>query len=159
MMSWVDDSLPLPTARPVEGEEALEAAIHALAALATGIAAMQLLTAVVLGQAFSTLVFSTLLVATAACAFVDDRSRLRRAAYLVGGIAATLVWLTLLSHASGQGVAVVLVMAGIAAAITRQLVARGAPDSRDRRGYEAADLMAASSPAWIEDDREGRLAA
>jgi hypothetical protein len=157
-MSWLDDSLPLPGARPVEGEEVLEVAIHALAALAAGIAAMQVLMAAVLGEAVPTAFFSALLVATGACAFVGDGSRRRRAVYLAGGSAAALVWLTLLFDASDPPVAVVLFMAGIAAAITRQLVVR---DARERR--DPIQVGIGSTPSfdatWIEEDREGRLAA
>jgi len=66
-VSWIDDALPLPAARPVDGEEALEAAIHALAALAAGIAAMQLLTALVFGHALAAAFFGAALFATVAC--------------------------------------------------------------------------------------------
>jgi len=156
-MAWIDDALPLPAARPLEGEEALEAATHALAALAAGIAAMQAFLAVVAGEALPAAFFAAALAATAACAFVPDGSRARRAAFLAGGSASVLVWLAVLPHASGPTMAVVLGMAGVSAVVTRQLLV-GEPESSEDVGGGMAP--AAEPPVgWIEDDREGVLTA
>lgn len=156
-MAWIDDALPLPTARPIEGEEALEAANHALAALAAGIAAMQAFMGIVAGEVLPAAFFGAAIVATGACAFVTDGSRLRRAAFLAGGSASVLVWLAVLPHASGPTMAVVLAMAGISAAVTRRLLIGDAESSEDAaRGSAPADEPPAG---WIEDDREGVLAA
>lgn len=152
-MSWIDDSLPLPAARPVDGEEALEAAIHALAALAAGMAAMQLLSALVFGQILAAAFFAAALVATGACAFVSDRSALRRAAFLTGGCATVFVWLSMLPQAPGQPMVVVFAMAGVSAAVTRQFLIG---DEDPSRGAVATN-PSAPRVGWIEDDRDGML--
>jgi hypothetical protein len=155
-MAWMDDALPMPAA-PLEGEEALEAAAHALAALAAGIAAMQAFMAIVVGHALPATFFAATLVATAACAFVSDGSRLRRAAYLAGGCASVAVWLAVLPQASGYTMAVALAMAGVSAAVTRRLL------TGDGESPEEADggIPPHVDPpvGWIEDDREGALTA
>ena len=154
VISWIDDSLPLPAARPLEGGEALEATAHAFAALAAGIAAMQLLMAVVLGDTLAASFFAVLLVATGWSAFVADGSRWRRAAYLAGGSASVLVWLTMVPAATGAAMAVACAMAVISAVITRQLLVDGTePDEAPspHSGRNAAPV------GWIEDDREGIL--
>lgn len=156
-MAWIDDALPLPAARPIEGEEALEAATHALAALAAGIAAMQVFMAIVVGDALPAAFFAAAMVATGACAFVSDGSRLRRAAFLAGGCATVLVWLALLPQASGLQAAVIISMAGVSAAVTRRLLV-GDAESADEGGRASAPAVA-SPVGWIEDDREGVLAA
>lgn len=154
-MTWVDDALPLPAARPIEGEEALEAAIHALAALAAGIAAMQAFMALVAGDSLSAGLFGATLVATGACAFVSHASRLRRSAYLVGGPAMVLVWLAVLPQASGLTMGVAFGMACLSAALTRRLLL-GAPEA----AYAShPDTRSSDGPVgWIEDDSEGTLA-
>jgi len=154
-MSWIDEALPLPAARPVDGDEALEATIHALAALAAGIASTQLLMAVVMGEGLAAAFYGAALVATGACAFVSDRSALRRVAFAVGGCATVLVWLAVLPQASGQPIAVVLLMAGVSAAVTRQWV--GGPERRSPATDEVAEHVV-PLVGWIEDDREGLLA-
>jgi len=155
-MAWMNDALPLPTARPIEGE-ALEAANHALAALAAGIATMHAFMAIVAGEALPAAFFAAAMVATGACAFVSDGSRARRVALLAGGCASVLVWLAVLPHASGPTMAVVLAMAGISAVVTRRLLVGDAESSEDAgRGSPPADDPPAG---WIEDDREGVLAA
>lgn len=153
-MAWIDDALPLPAARPLEGEEALEALLHALAALAAGIAAMQAFMAFVVGQSLPAAFFTAAFVATGACAFVGDRSRARRTAFLAGGSASVLVWLAVLPQAQGQTMAVVLAMAGVSAAVTRRLLAGDEP----RSGQLAAGPVAAAAAGWIDDDSEGTLA-
>ncbi len=153
-MAWIDDALPLPAARPLEGEEALEAALHALAALAAGIAAMQAFMAIVAGDSLPAAFFSLALVATGACAFVGDRNPARRTAFVTGGGASVLVWLAVLPQAPGQTMAVVLVMAGISAFITRRvLVGEGEPRDTAATPY----AIAAAPVGWIEDDREEML--
>ena len=153
-MAWIDDALPLPAARPLEGEEALEAALHALAALAAGIAAMQAFMAFVVGESLPAAFFTAALLATGACAFVGDRSRARRTAFVTGGTTSVLVWLAVLPQAQGQTMAVVLVMAGISAFITRRVLV-GEGETRQR----ALTHNGINAPAsgWIEDDREGSL--
>ena len=154
-MAWIDDALPLPAARPLEGEEAVEAALHALAALAAGIAAMQAFMAILVGDSLQTAFFTAALVATGACAFVSDRSGVRRPAFLIGGSASVIVWLAVLPQAQGQTMAVVLAMAGISAFITRRvLVGEGEP-----REVTPATSPVPVAPAvgWIEDDREEML--
>lgn len=152
-MSWIDDSLPLPAARPVDGQEAVEAVIHALAALAAGMAATQLLTAFVFGQLLAAVFFAAALLATGACAFVSEGSGLRRPAFLVGGCATVLVWLSILPQAPGQPTIVVFAMAGVSAAVTRQLLIS---DDGQPRAAVATNL--ALRPAgWIEDDRLNTL--
>ena len=155
-MAWIDDALPMPAARPLEGEEALEAAAHALAALAAGIAAMQAFMAIVVGEAIPATFFAAALAATAACAFVSDVSRLRRAAYLVGGCATVAVWLAVLPQASGHTMAVVIAMAGVSALVTRRLLVGDAESSTPpvARGPAAVEPPV----GWIEDDDEGVLA-
>lgn len=156
-MAWIDDALPLPAARPLEREEALEAATHALAALAAGIAAMQAFMAIVLGETLPAAFFAAALAATAACAFVSDGSRLRRAAYLAGGCAMVAVWLAVLPQAPGPSMAVVLAMAAVSAAVTRRLLV-GDGESFEDPGEGIASHV--DPPVgWIEDDREGVLAA
>ena len=153
-VSWVDEALPLPAARPVEADEALEAAIHALAALAAGIAAIQLMSAVVFRDVLQAAFFATALVATGACAFVGERASYRRGAFLLGGAGTALVWLTVLPQAEGQSALVVLGMAAVSAALTRQWLAAVAPAPvriPDARRVSPAD-------GWIEDDREDVLA-
>ena len=153
-MSWVDEALPLPAARPVEADEALEAAIHALAALAAGIAAIQLMSAVVFHDLLPAMFFTAALTATGACAFVGERSSLRRAAFLVGGAASAVVWLTVLPQAEGHSALVVVLMAALSCAATRHWL--GSTISR----ADAARVTAGSGDAaWIEDDREEPLAA
>lgn len=151
-MSWVDEALPLPAARPVDGDEALEAAIHALAALAAGIAAVQLMLAVVLGEPMAAAFFIAALLATGACAFVGDHSARRRVAFVAGGSATVLVWLAVLPQAPAHSVVVVLAMAAASAAATRHLLSEGA-------GRRADVLPAPSVTGWIDDDVEGELAA
>ena len=153
-MAWIDDALPLPAARPLEGEEALEAALHALAALAAGIAAMQAFMAFVVGESLPAAFFTAALLATGACAFVSDRSRARRAAFLIGGSASVLVWLAVLPQAPGQTMAVVLLMAGISAFITRRVLVG---DGEPREMAATPDAIAAAPVGWIEDDSEGTL--
>ena len=152
-MAWIDDALPLPAARPLEGEEALEAALHALTALAAGIAAMQAFMAIVVGESLTAAFFLAALVATGASAFVSDRSRSRRAAFVTGGSASVVVWLAVLPQAQGDTMAVVLVMAGISAFVTRRvLVGEGEPRER-----AATPDVSVPAVGWIEDDREGSL--
>jgi hypothetical protein len=155
-MAWIDDALPLPAARPLEGEEALEASLHALAALAAGIAALQAFMAFVVGAPLPAALYTGALLATGACAFVSDRSRLRRGAFLVGGSGSVLVWLAVLPQAQGQTMVVVLVMAGLSAFVTRRMLA----GDRERQP-PAAHAFAPPTEAegWIEDDREEALAA
>ena len=153
-MSWVDEALPLPSARPVEADEALEAAIHAFAALAAGIAAIQLMSSVVFRDLVPAAVFAALLAATGACAFVGDASSSRRAAFATGGSATVIVWLTVLPQAHGQTALVVLAMAAVSAVLTRQWLSRGAP-------IPSAELAAAASEpllGWIEDDADDGVA-
>ncbi|MGZ8512559.1 MAG: hypothetical protein ACXWWL_03890 [Candidatus Limnocylindria bacterium] len=154
-MAWIDDALPLPAARPLEGEEALEAALHALAALAAGIAALQAFMAFVVGASLPAAFYTAALLATGACAFVSDRSRVRRAAFLAGGSASVLVWLAVLPQAQGQTMVVVLAMAGASAFITRRMLF-----GDGERQPSAVQPYAAPSGTmgWIEDDREGTLA-
>ena len=156
-MAWIDDALPMPAARPLEGEEALEAAAHALAALAAGIAAMQAFMAIVVGEALPAMFFAAALSATAACAFVSDGSRLRRAAYLAGGCATVAVWLAVLPQASGHTMAVVIAMAGLSALVTRRLLIGDAESSDAPVPPPAIDVE--PRVGWIEDDREGALTA
>lgn len=153
-MSWVDDALPLPAARPVEADEVLEAAIHALAALAAGIAAVQLMSAAVFGELLPAAFYAATLVATGACAFVGEATPFRRGAYLLGGSATALVWLTVLPQAQGQSALVVLGMAAISAALTRRWLSRDAPLAG--RAPEATRVEPAAG--WIEEDREDVLA-
>jgi hypothetical protein len=155
-MAWIDDALPMPAARSLEGEEALEAAAHALAALAAGIAAMQAFMAIIVGHALPATFFAATLAATAACAFVSDGSRLRRAAYLAGGCASVVVWLAVLPQASGYTMAVALAMAGVSALVTRRLLVGDAESSEEPASAPASEIE--SPVGWIEDDREGVLA-
>lgn len=155
-MVWIDDALPLPAARPLEGEEALEAALHALAALAAGIAALQAFMAFVVGAPIPAAFYTAALLATGACAFVSDRSRVRGAAFLAGGSASVLVWLAVLPQAQGHTMVIVLAMAGLSAFVTRRMLVG------DGEGQpSAAQLYAAPSGTmgWIEDDREGSVPA
>jgi hypothetical protein len=153
-MAWIDDALPLPAARPVEGDEALDAAIHAFAALAAGIAAMQAFVALVAGDSLRAAIFTAALVATGACAFVGDGSRLRRVAFLVGGPAMVLVWLAVLPQASGPAMGGALAMAGVSAALTRRLLlGAGDPGGASR----AVDSRRDAPLGWIEGDSEGTL--
>jgi hypothetical protein len=153
-VSWVDEALPLPPARPVEADEALEAAIHALAALGAGIAAIQLMSAVVFGDVLPAVVFAGALVATGACAFAGEGTSFRRAAFVLGGSATVLVWLTVLPQAEGQSALVVLGMAAGSAALTRRWLAGTGP--RARPAYDGP--RAAPPDGWIEDDLEDVLA-
>jgi hypothetical protein len=153
-MAWIDDALPMPAARPLEGEEALEAAAHALAALAAGIAAMQAFMAIVVGDSVPAAFFAAALAATAACAFVSDESRLRRAAYLAGGCATVAVWLAVLPQASGHTMAVAIAMAGVSALVTRRLLAGEA----EVAAPTASASLVGPPVGWIEEDSEGELA-
>ncbi len=153
-MSWVDEALPLPAARPVEADEALEAAIHALAALAAGIAAIQLMSAIVFRDVLPAAFFVAALVATGACAFVGERTSFRRTAFVLGGSATALVWLTVLPQADGQSALVVLGMAAVSAALTRSWLARMAVPASARLGGTPVGPVPAG---WIEDDREEML--
>jgi len=150
-MSWVEEALPLPAARPVDGDEPLEAAIHALAALAAGIAAVQLMLAVVLGEPIAAAFFIAALLATGACAFVGEGSARRRVAFVAGGSATVLVWLAVLPQAPAHSIVVVLGMAGVSAAVTRHLLTEGS----DRR---PGVRPTASIAGWTDDDVEGELA-
>ena len=154
-MGWIDDALPVPAARPLEGEEALEAALHALAALAAGIAALQAFMAFVVGAPLPAAFYTAALLATGACAFVSDRSRVRREAFLAGGSASVLVWLAVLPQAQGQTMVIALAMAGLSAFVTRRMLV-----GDGERQPSAAPLYAAPSGTmgWIEDDREGWVA-
>ncbi|MEP7082719.1 MAG: hypothetical protein ABI841_07055, partial [Chloroflexota bacterium] len=154
-MAWIDDGLPLPAARLIEGEEALEAALHALAALAAGIAAMQTFVALVVGDSLSAAFFTAALLATAACAFVSDGSRVRRAAFIAGGGATVLVWLAVLPQTQGQPMAVAVAMAGVSAVVTRRLLVGDREPPREAR---RSDEAIARPVGWIEDDCEGTLA-
>lgn len=146
---------PLPAPRPLEGEEALETAAHALAALAAGIAAMQLLIAIVMGNALLAAFFAAALLATGSCAFVGEGRPWRRASFLAGGCASVIVWLSVLPGAAGSTAAVVIGMAGLSAVITRQLLADETEPSRD-----VTVVSAKTAPVgWIEDDLEGSLVA
>ncbi len=138
----------------MEADEALEAAIHAFAALAAGIAAIQLMSAVVFRELLPAGFFAAALVATGACAFVGERTSFRRGAFLLGGSATALVWLTMLPQADGQSALVVLGMAAGSAALTRQWLARGAPP----RVTVSEARAAQPAGGWIEDDREDVLA-
>lgn len=151
-MSWVDEALPLPAARPVDGDEALEAAIHALAALAAGIAAVQLMSAVVFHDVVPAVFFAAALLATGACAFVGERSPLRRGAFSVGGSATAIVWLTMLPQAEGKTMLVVLGMAALSAALTRLWLVGTGPARADTYARPPAPV------GWIDDDLEGLLA-
>ena len=154
-MAWIDDALPLPAARPLEGEEALEAALHALAALAAGIAGLQAFMALVVGAPFAAAFYTAALLATGAGAFVSDRSPVRRAAFLAGGSSSVLVWLAVLPQAQGDTMVVVLVMAGLSAFVTRRMLVG---DGQRQPPWVKPPAAASGTMGWIEDDREGSLA-
>jgi hypothetical protein len=138
----------------VEADEALEAAIHALAALAAGIAAIQLMSAVVFRDVLPAAFFAAALVATGACAFVGESTSFRRTAFLLGGSATATVWLTVLPQADGQSAVVVLGMAAVSAALTRAWLARMAVPASARVDDSSPGV---ASVGWIEDDREEML--
>ena len=154
-MGPFDDVLPLPAPRPIEADDALVATIHALAALAAGIAAMQLLSAVALGNVVLAAFFASILAATAACAFASDERGLRGWACLAGGGASILVWLSLAAQASGAATLVAGGMVAASVAVTRAVVG-----TRDLGSVTDGVAPRLGEPsAWITDDREGMLAA
>jgi hypothetical protein len=151
-MAWIDDALPLPAARPVEGDDALEATIHALTALAAGMASIQLLNAVAFGDLVPAAFFAAALIATGTCAFVGEERSIRRRAYLFGGLASASVWLAVLPLATGAQLAVAAGMAAGSLLLTRQIV-------RVERATAGGDAARDQRVAWITEDREGSLTA
>ena len=154
-MGSLDDILPLPAPRPIDADDALAATIHALAAVAAGVAAMQLLSAVALGDHVSAAFHAVVLAGSGTCAFMPEDLRLRRGAFLAGGAASVLVWLSVAAEATVAATVVAALMVGASLAATRAVLA----SSRSDPGWVAALGDPASPAAWITDDREGRLAA
>jgi hypothetical protein len=152
-MAWIDDALPMPPARPIEADEALDAAASALVAVTASVAAMQLFIAFVLERPAETALYVVAVVATGIAGFVPVESRRRRAALAASGWASAIVWLAMVPLVrDGMTLGTVVGLAAASAMLSRRL---SASDPRDAAAAPPDD----SDPThgWIEDAGVVRL--
>lgn len=161
-MHWIDDGLPMPAARPIDRDEALDACAGVLIALSGAIAGTQAFMAFALDRPVEVAVHVALLLPMATQAAVPVRSRARGRLQLASGWCAAAVWLVLIPAGDPSAAPIAMAMAAVTVLVVRALTG-GRPAGRGS-WPQTSDALVAGSPApagnsWIEDDVEGVLPA